>query len=231
MKNKKGSHIGFMLSFSIFVIFLVFTYVTIGQEGFFSEKKKNIIKNLERDFIKEIESDVIIVTILAEEGDKDCVKFSASEFENYSYYVVQKNRQIMEATKEGNELKIKYDETPATLFKIYFSDRFFEGPNANLTGLTCVEAQMKNIQKRKEIFEEKIILMKKNYQYTYDNLKNSLRIPSEKDFGFEFEYPNGTILSTGEKEIFGEVYVEEIPINYFSTEGNFLEGKIRLRVW
>jgi len=229
MENKTGmSHIGFMLSFSIFVVFLIFAYTILWQENFFLEGKQSVIKNLEKNFIEEIKSNVVIATVFENASGYDCVSFDASDFENYSYYIVKENEQIVGAYKTENILKMEYDGTP-TLFKVYFSDSSFEGNTTSNSN--CISSDIKYIQKRKEIFEEKILETDDYYKSAYDYLKEDLKIPYERDFGFEFEYENGTIIKTEEKNILGEIYVEEIPIHYFDAGGNFLEGKIRLKVW
>lgn len=227
LKTRKGSHVGFMISFAIFILFLVFAYTTIGYGEVDSETKENAMTNLEINFMKEIMEEVVIVSVYENQPDYDCVNFDAGNFENYSNYVVKANGTNVDASKSEGILKMEYNGE-ATLFKIYFSNESFN--NSGTTNTNCIESSIKSVQKRKEIFEEEIISLKEAYE-SYNTLKNTLNIPLERDFSFEFEYSNGTILQTREKNISGDVYVKEIPINYFDRNGNYLDGKLRLKIW
>lgn len=227
MKNSKGSHISFMLSFSIFILFLVFAYTMIGQKEIFSETKENAISNLETNFIRSLMDNVTIVNIFENTSGYDCITIDVGNFENYSSYVVMKNNQIVDSYKTGVDLKIDYDGE-AGLFKIYFSENNIT--HTPLTSSDCITSEIKSVQIRNEIFEKKILSAKDDYLY-YTALKNSLGFPYEKDFSFEFEYDNGTTITTRSRPILGEVYVREIPINYFSQNGSYLNGKLRLKVW
>ncbi len=227
MLDKKGSHIGFMLSFSIFVVFLIFAYGAINYGLKSHENKKYVLENLKKKFIDKIESSLIIVTLFENSSGYNCISLDASNFSQYNY-IARKGESVVPSYKNGDILRIEYDGNPA-LFKVYFSkERFNNYPTEN-SG--CTISSIRKISKKKEIFETKIISLKNNYSIFYDKLKEDMEFPSEKDFGFSFEYENGTTIETPERKITGEIYIEEIPINYIDLNGNFSRGKIKLKVW
>ena len=58
-----------------------------------------------------------------------------------------------------------------------------------------------------------------------------MNLPQENGFGYSFQYNNGSIVTTGINNTDGNVYVEEISIQYIDKEANSLSGKLIIRAW
>ena len=57
-RDKKASHVGFMLSFAIFLTFIVFLFVAFNPIINFREDKKAVLEDLEEAFLEMIDSDL-----------------------------------------------------------------------------------------------------------------------------------------------------------------------------
>jgi hypothetical protein len=224
--NKKGSHVGFMLSFVIFVVFLLFMY-TIINSRIVNPEDEGLIEGIKENFIEELRTNLTVVTIFkSSEGGYNCVSFDASEFPDY--YVVREDGNIVNSEKVGDDLRMEYGQED-TLFKIYFSEEGFNDyPTSNSD---CVSASIDSISAREEILQGSVMEMQGRYQGFYEELKSSLGVPSEKEFSFTFEYANGSLVEPGKSEAFGNVYTKEVSVIYVDLDGNFVEGKLRLRLW
>ena len=122
-----------------------------------------------------------------------------------------------------------------TFLKIYSSEEFdavetgtmsscrysSEGPGYDL-GLVRTE---------KNIFEKKIIQLIESYDKNYERVKEKLNIGPGNDFGLGFVYANGTVVSTEEKEIAGNVFIEEVPIQYISKDSFREAGSLNIKTW
>jgi len=58
-----------------------------------------------------------------------------------------------------------------------------------------------------------------------------LNIPPGSEFGFTFEYNNGTQINMGEQDVTTNVYVKELPMQYIDKDANTLLGKLIIKTW
>jgi hypothetical protein len=63
--NKKGSHIGFMLSFAIFITFIVFLFAIFSPRVNLRQNKELILKQLETTLLTEFDSTLANIVAMA----------------------------------------------------------------------------------------------------------------------------------------------------------------------
>ena len=60
--NKRGSHVGVILSFAIFITFMVFLYFIIEPAIRIQGDKQNILDNLERELLEKFSANLTTYT-------------------------------------------------------------------------------------------------------------------------------------------------------------------------
>jgi len=228
-----GSHVGFFLSFAIFIIFLVFLYsiliepIRTNQEGGF------ILEDFKNNILENVSLNLKVSSIVVGNNAVDCIMLLGIMSDlNLSSKIIIKNEfnQIQTAYVLGNDLEIVRNNPNDIFFKIYSSKKF-EELGDSVVNPCPPESYDKGLVKVNEyIFEPNIINLVNIYYSDYENLKGKLGIPIDSDFGFGFAYNNGTIIAA-EKDVTTNIYVEEIQSQYFDKNANILLGRLSVRVW
>jgi hypothetical protein len=235
--NKKGSHVAVVISFIIFVTFMVFLF-TMAKGSFQTEKNKDsLIEYLKTKLIEETSSQLNTVTVnLSKTSSQACVELNGivPDFGITSKVIVKNQNQITTPSSvNGDNLRIIRINNNDQFFKIYTSnefpltgtgswtcDQFNEGTDYNL-GIAKTE---------KYVFEDKVFDLITRYS-DYKNLKEYLKIPEGTDFGIGFVYENGTSINVGIKDVTTDVYIKETPVQYVSRGGDIKSGFLRIIVW
>jgi len=235
--DKKGSHVGTMLSFVIFLTFLVFLYSVIKPIIETGQDKKSILDSLETNILDKVSSDLFEVTITTDPLDwQDCIRLNGllSEIEINSKIIVKnENGEILGFDISGDDLEINRNDFHNIFFKIYHAEEF-----EDLTGTYSCESrdyEIGFIKNETYAFETKINELIDEYgkfgSEDYEALKEELKVPYRNDFGFSFIDNEEIETIVGDKEITTNVYVEKIPIYYVDDNANVLLGFINIRVW
>lgn len=251
MKNKRGSHIGIIISFSIFIFFLVFFYMTIYPVMEMNQRGRTILDYIKIEFEDRTSSELTIISLkINGEVDSDCIIldgfFDVFGGDN-SVYMVSKNAlndEIYETRKfEGNLIisDASESEDVSDFIKIFNSSMFEPTPTEDIT--PCVPYPLGEnegdyfigqISKEFFIFEEKIKQIFQDYKEDYEFLKSNMRIPDSEDFMIEFRYQNGTSIKSYDYDSIPSsinVYSEENQILYLDEELNKKAGYLRVTVW
>lgn len=245
MKSNKGSHVGMVLSFVIFVTFLFFLYTSIEPAVKQSENQKALLNNLKGEL--EIKfSEVLITAIVVNNtnpDERECLLVNHSNFINSSLINITSLSAIVkdingtllesEFTESKDSLYIGWKENES-FFKIYYSEEPFSEYNFN--GNHCenfyeTDYYLGLVTAKKYFFETKIVKTFQEYATDYELLKEELRIPIYNDFSFGFIYSNGTEISTEEKNITKNVYAGEFPLQYLDSEANIEFGTLKIKIW
>lgn len=230
-KTKRGSHVGTVLSFVIFVTFLVFLYSVIEPAIKTQGDKQFLLDYLETKLTEKCSANLIRVTITNSSNPTgyDCLKVDNTELEvlGLDSIVKDENNNFINSNSLNGFLKIAW--TGETFFKVYYSEESFKDfPTSNNN---CADSIIESVRTKEYIFETKVIKLKEEYESDYENLKDELKIPDGSEFSFSFTYSNGTIIGIGEKEVSTSVYAKKIPIQYIDEEANVLLGFITIKVW
>jgi flagellar capping protein FliD len=243
-KNKRGSHVGMILSFAIFITFIVFLYAVLKPSVNTGEDKKSTLDYLKMKITENISSNFtsagVQINSSANPGQK-CVtlqNFLAFLEILPPYRIIVKNEteNIQPAyivdLSSGN-LEINRATRNNLFFKIYSAPEF-DGLVVN-TSISCsnpiTNYVVSSVKIDNYIFEKGVYSFVNYYNNDYDKLKNDLNVPSGNEFGFEFTQGNGTKISAENLVAAGTVYAEEIPIQYIDNSANIQSGFINIKVW
>lgn len=241
MKNKRGSHIGVMLSFVVFTTFLIFLYAIIQPEIRNQENKNPILDDLESEIIKKISIDLDIVSVYTNDTQItdtciDLVNFSSAVNDSYVRVKDRLGNTLNQEFRPGRkDLRIEFAGTERKFFKVYGSSEF--SSTETLVGGVCEALTKGNnytlgITKTNNIiYEKKVVNTSIEYQTNYEGLKNTLNFPEDSDFDFRFITQNNTIIGPLEKDVKTSIYSKETPIIYIDDNGNILLGVLNIKVW
>ena len=249
MNNKKGSHVGMMISFTMFITFIVFIYAIIQPVTKADQGKEAIVNYIERKLVENISSNLTIISVrIGANPASNCVNFSdlfmLSEASPSFDRVIVKNstQQIQTAyysdsPNQAADLNVDRASNTDTVFKIYLSNEFDEvaiptGACEDLDHIT--EYNITSVSKSNNyIFENKINDLNATYHAAYNQLKQDLGIPETQDFGFVFKRSDNTNITAMPNYIERtSIAVKDIPVQYVSDETAYVGlGFISIRVW
>ena len=207
IKNKRGSHVSFIISFVLFISFLIFFIGIIKPFEKNETGKSAILKHLENEIIKNV-SDEILVISAAEKvgGSKSCSDINGLI---------------------GNNFFLKKDE----LIKIYSSDKFFTN---NFQCGSTKDYEIGLIRSQNYIISSKVLDLNKTYNDDYETLKTNFGFPEINDFEFSFLDINEVpVIETKSKETPPtDVLAELVPINYLDeNDVKIKNGYIKVILW
>lgn len=235
--DKKGSHVGIVISFVIFITFVLFIYLII-QPSLSGQEKKIFLESLEQSLIQESSAELTTASVKLSGSPDGSGCFLLNGFlteTGMGNEIIVKNNggTGMTADVSGNNLEV--EDNGDSFFRVYYSEEFSPagGSLSNCDSLS--EGSGYNIGLLKtsnEIFESKIKTLIQDYKNNLDGLKARLDFPDASEFGLNFTYSNGTSISVGQEEVFGtSVFVGDRQIQYISESGLKEVGKLNVRVW
>ncbi|MFH1325163.1 MAG: hypothetical protein ABIH49_00135 [archaeon] len=242
--DKKGTHVGFVLSFVIFIMFLVFIY-TLLNPGLETLNKKFLLDGLRFSFIEDATVEDLTTFTIIIQTDKHCANvnniLNDPNFQGIDYtnlMIKDENNNGLVYTDSGQNLLIGTGGTSYEgLIKIYYgaSSTYCSGSPLSCGVQGCgtpVDYELKQITTESEIVDSQIVSIAEEYETDYEGLKNSFNIPDANDFWFNFTYADGTSVWPEEKEIPSSVnvYVSNSPVLYVDANGK-QSGNLLLKVW
>jgi len=238
--NKKGSHVGVVISFMIFVAFVLFVRLIIEPALTTNVDKKSMLEGIEKKIINETSSQIVITTISIENTITDtCVSIGSfvSDFDALDGIIIKnENKNLIQGSLSSVDyetLYIKRNSNSENFIKIYSSESF---PEINYESISChsmVEDSDYTIgitKKEYYVFKDEINELINDYE-NYELFKRNLNLPNNTDVGFSFEFENGSIISTNETKTTTNIFVKEKSIEYVDENANILSGKLKTRIW
>jgi hypothetical protein len=240
--NKKASHVGVILSFVIFVTFLIFLYSILEPTIDTDKDKQGIMRYLKTELIALFSEDVIVVIVGEDEENlingEACYNIPKKDLqlENYddlNFVVKTRDGSLVKANKQADNFQIEL--VGEEIFEIYFSLANLEGSE----GGDCNEGvvpEIRNVAINEFIFASKIDGVGEEYgefeSQEYFALKEKLRINVGTEFGFKFlDDQKVMILQTQEEILATNIYSEELPIQYMDDQAEIKQGFLRVFVW
>ena len=225
-RNKKATHVGVILSFVIFITFVIFIFVILKPTSNIQKgDNSNIIflkKNIENFISAEITS-----FILSAPGIDFCFTLNGSVFgvEGLNYSVKNEHNTPIKSDQNANELFIEKDNS-GNLYKVTYSPR-------NLSNLLlknhegCGVVTINSVRKTNQFIEPKIEELILKQEENYSGLKQDFNIPSEKEFGINFTFENETSMGKSLPDKKKATYIKKFQIIYLDLEaeeriGNFI---------
>jgi len=235
IKYKKASHVGVVLSFVIFITFLIFLYSILEPALKTQKDKQAILDSLKIKLIKNFSADLTTTSINLEKGVVSCFEIEQiSGVSVLNSIVKDRFDNLVNSFPKSGNLQIDPKSANNKFFKIFYSSEFNESENLGSCDFIDSDNYLRGFSKTKEyVFEKKIIEIKELMadENFYEIFKQNLGISIGNEFGFSFTNNIGEIIGTKEKNISTNIYVEEIPIQYVNNEANINSGKLNIRVW
>ena len=240
MKSKKASHIGFVLSFVIFMTSVLFLYTLLVPSLKTDIDKKAAVENLKTELIEEISSDLtsLTVTVVDEDLTETCLQFVNLEGDTGSGKILIQNEegQTLEPFISSGNVYVDRDDANFDFFKISVSEEFAQANTGTLEG--CAELskgasgyEIGLLKTEKNIFQSQVEQVLVEYGTDYETLKTGLKVPRINEFGLGFVYESGTIVETVNPVVRISVYSQRTPVRYIDEEGNKKSGDLEIRVW
>lgn len=230
--KKRGSHVGIMLSFAIFITFLAFIYSILQPAIKIHDNKQFILDALAREIIKEISGNLTTITISNNSSTSyDCLKINTNELgiNGINSIVKKEDSQIADYNYTGSDILIEYNNEK--IFKIYSSD-FIESQNTSISCENISEDYKVGLLKIEDYaFIKKIEDLINKTKEEYSTVKSELKISPVNDFSFSFDYNNGIIHNIEIKNVSTNVFSEEYSIIYVNNEGDISRGVLKVMIW
>lgn len=249
MLDKRGSHVGMIISFTLFITFITFIYTIINPVVNTGEDKEALLEYVEDKILENISSNLSIISLTINEASNPgttCIELEkfftlSASTPNSGILVKDEDNQIQ--TPYYNEeylddIKVNRANSDITFLKFYISNRF---DNAQDTSPECTAIDedgynISLVSKLNYIFEEDLNNLVEYYNNEsdkfYQDLKNRFVIPNSTDFAVSFRLSNGEEL-VAEKEIPSKVnvYVKETPMLYVNGNADVMSGFIKIKIW
>jgi len=221
--QRKGSHVGFVISFVIFITFVVFMYLILNSRIDFGQGKTNSLEYVKGETIERISGNLTSSSVaIGQASPQNCVHlkdFFLKTGISDRFIVRSDSGNVLQSGKSSNDLFVVRNGN--IFFRVYGSEEFGVGGAAISNCQLLSEGSqyfVGLIKDSREIFESKIIGLFNNYIGDYENLKKDMKISSGDEFGFRFIYNNGTEIKTPEKNITINIYVDRASIQYIKTD-------------
>ena len=227
-KCRKGTHVEVVLSFAIFVIFLIFLLSSFNQAVSSSRSKQHILDNLKPKLLDLSSTEITTFTIEisgAGQSSRGCVQINSLPNEINLYKLIIKNN-------SDNILAYSIQNFNG-LLKFYYSD---DGSNSiGPVGGGCQPINQNDYTIRtitREYNSQAGILNSLlDYEMQYETLKAELGVPPGTDFGFNFTYSDGSSVGTEMPSVSRSIYSDESNIFYTDEQAEINVGVLKIFVW
>jgi len=233
MKNKRGTHVGVVLSFILFLTFLTFMFAMIRFPFSIEQKKEVSLDLIKENIIESLSSDVttILIANTSVNVGEDCLRMSETDLTLAGDNFISKDKDLntFNSKRESGILYVDWTDSQS-FFKIYYTPSGF----TLYSSLTCTSsgnAEIKNIKQSEEIFESKIIEKLYEYSSDYEALKEEIGVSTTNEFKFQFEYENQTTIGENMTDIKTNIYLKKYQIDYFDVDGNKEIGGLLVYLW
>ena len=237
MLYKKGSHVGFVISFVLFITFIVFMYAILSSRVDFGQEKANSFSYVKAEIINRVSENLTSVSVaIGQQNPQSCVQlkdFFLKTGIGNRFIVRSDSGNVLQSGKGGNDLFLERNGN--LFFRVYGSGEF------NVSGGALSNCQPLNegsqgyslglSRDSRDIFESKVLNFFGNYTGDYEALKKNMKISSGDEFSFRFVYNNGTEIKTPEKNATINIYADRMAIQYIKTDATRESGFMDTIVW
>jgi hypothetical protein len=233
--NKKGTHVGVILSFLIFVTFLAFLYSITAPATTIERGKLDSLNYIKGELLNEFTEDLTSITLKI--SSSKCLSFNEFDSELANWGIVAKNEdgEIIPSHKDGSKTEVDFDEEGTMM--LYYSKEFGEGTDLDPcdNAVEGTDYEILIFRTTENIFGKRIENISDYINENADNyeeMKERLKVPFGDEFGYNFKDSEGNVLaSANDREVSVDIYAEEVPIQYLDNEANINPGFLSVRVW
>lgn len=230
-KYKKGSHVDVIISFMIFILFVIFLFIIIKPTNVTAEDKTQTADYLKLKIDERIKENIVVVNVAnisVRGGEEDCINFDYSNLEISDMTPIAKDYLGNYANTKGNG-EIEW-LTESGFFRVYYSLNAFNSHTTEST-LDCQLGDIKSVRYINEALESNITKLILDYNTNYSMLKEELKFSKKEDFAIQFEFNNGTIIGTAPQNTKVDRYAEKYQKYYFDREANKKSGYLIIYIW
>jgi len=234
MKNRKGSHIGIILSLMLFVIIILFVIFMVEPSIKKDRDKQYLIDYLKTKLIKETSASLTSYNVEVDENF-ECIVMNNPANGTNLLRDIKISTFYNETSGEDyrNMLIINSEEKE---FNIYYSKVFDEISEENqhpIKDLGCLKLDndLSSGKTKNYVYEEKVEeLIGKDYS----ELKNYFGVLKDDEFYFEFNSDDDYKLGDNLLEDVSDgtsIFSEQIPVVFFDSDANIKYGFLTVKVW
>jgi len=235
--GKRGTHVELVISFTIFILFVIAIFLLIQPILNEKENKKPILDLIEEGIIKNISSNMTITLIkIISSPSGECIQINGANIWGSGEKIVVKNigGKILNSSFNYPLLEILWLGNKS--LKIYSSLENFENfsfsPSSCTSLIEGTDFSINSIKTEEYIFESNLEELKNAYNSGYQELKSNLDISSEEEFGFSFIDSKGLLsIDIGNEPRSKNIYSKEVPVIYVDNQSNIATGIIRIKAW
>ena len=260
INNKKGSHVGVVLSFIIFITFLLFVILIIQSPVREEQDKSRYLDTLRLNLFQNFTASggdiMVIYNSTPITSQQQCVRLFGIlgngenqipfEFINENRLrIVNLTNQPFNYSQQGGDSFRTGQWAPGYLrangyyLKVYFLEQPIANPgqsSANCVGADVDDFEIAFITEEGSVFpgEEQInnLTDAVSTEELYDAIKLALDIPPGSDFAFNFTFSDGTIIGTGWDVPSGTgLFIREYSVLYLDSDEELQLGKLILGIW
>lgn len=231
IKNKKGSHVGVVLSFGIFVTFLIFLYIAIEPALQTKQEQTLLINKLRPQIIDKVSTNFTTMTISNSSAD-DCIRIGDYEYADMnSTIVLDPQGDVISSNVSDGDLYI--ESSLEEFYKIHSADVQLDTQSFDTStcGTTASSYERGINRKQNEISEQKTLDLIDEYDYNYSNIKKEFNVPDTKNFGIDFIHSNGTLVKANATNFTRDIFIKDFSIQYFDGNAEKKGGFLRIRIW
>ena len=250
MKDKRGSHVGMIISFVVFITFIVFLYTVIKPAVTTAEDKRTVLDYIEQKIEENTSAEFTEIGMIINTPPVDDFGIPVLCARLDRFFVlagispcctIAKNETggiqgtYYDATRWFDDLELNRANISNVFFKVYYSLEFSDlvPPTMYCKRVRSdnEDYEIKSIDTDEYIFEKNIYELMDYYNNHYEALKKELSIPGGNEFEFGFIQSNGTRMQVGNASKSVNVYATETPVQYIDNKANILSGYISVKVW
>jgi hypothetical protein len=240
--DKRGSHVGMILSFVLFVTALIFLYDIMRPVTQTTNEKEKLIEqvrmSLEKELQRELTTSTVRITVSGEENKNKCVKLNYSKLgENLSeeHLVKFVSGKTIKSKIDGESIFIENTSEP---LRIFFAEELINENFSNPPECTDADGNGNNIgytftTSKKDYYFEKDLekfLEEIKQEENYSKIKEEFLLPKDADFNLIIIFNGET--KGEEKNVSGtNVFANRYPIIYLNSSADVNSGFFDISVW
>ncbi len=234
--NKKASHVGMILSFVIFVTFLIYIFSVLEPTIKTGPPKTDSLGILKNRVLTDVTSELVTITYklnLSEDSkDETCLEIPLKDdYSDLNISVVNMDDNVINSYKQEGSVVFENPEEDFIKIKHVNFDINSSYSCSDSFNLESKEYAIQSIKIREYVFVSEILDFLKEYDSNYTNLKNSLGVATGDEFAIDFKYENGTILSSREKFPDKNIFVKDVSVQYVDMKTKLNLGELKIKIW
>ena len=229
MEKRGVSHVEFILSFLLFIGFLL--SILLFFDPFDNNDILDVSLNEVSDsIIKQVSKEIIIYSVVDQAVTEPIIEFTIPNINSgYKVRVEDYNGNVLPSSFDGTEVVV--DREGNSFLKVKFSDAFDPSSPApsgsSTTVVTIASSNIKNISTESGFND-----LKDQYVQDYHTLKTDLGLPPGINFAFEVKFDDGTgIIASNSIPSGVDVFVDRDRIEIIRGDGKSEFADLSVKVW